>query len=71
MSADPDNKAPDYSAELENLESRLHGHADDEAMLVEVGGAIRSMLADSTENESHIIAAKSQPSMKASQAQKS
>lgn len=54
MSADPDNKAPDYSAELENLESRLHGHADDEAMLVEVGGAIRSMLADSTENESHI-----------------
>ncbi len=50
MSADPDNKAPDNSAKLIELQSRLHGHADDEAMLVEIGTAIRSLMSGDAQN---------------------
>jgi serine/threonine protein kinase len=54
MSADPDNQIPDNSAELEKLQNRLHGNAEDEAMLVEVGTAIRSLLSGNAQNESLI-----------------
>jgi serine/threonine protein kinase len=56
MSADPDNQRPDYSEALASLENRLHGHTDDEAMLVEVGVAIRTLLSGNAQNEDHIRA---------------
>lgn len=54
MSVESDNESTIKPADLASLESRLHGHANDEQMLVEVGAAMRAMLSGSGESEDQI-----------------
>lgn len=54
MSADSDKQGPDYAEQLAKLASRLQGHAGDEAMLAEVGAAMRSLLSGNGESENQI-----------------
>ncbi len=55
MSTANDNSdAKSYAEQLSTLESRLQGQASDEAMLAELGVAMRSLLSTNGESEVHI-----------------
>ncbi len=55
MSVESDNSnAKSYAEQLSTLESRLQGHADDEAMLGDLGIAMRSLLSSNGDSEAHI-----------------
>ncbi len=54
MSGKTDNSGRTYSAQLADLESRLHSDAGDEAMLAEMHVAIRTLLAGNGESAAHI-----------------
>lgn len=56
MSVEPDKTSPDYLEQLAKLESRIHGHPSDEALLAEVGATMRSLLTGNSENEELIRA---------------
>jgi serine/threonine protein kinase len=54
MSAQTDNNGPTYEARLSKLESHLASHADDEAMVAEIGTAMRALLSGHGESEATI-----------------
>ena len=55
MSVESDNSnANSYAEQLSTLESRLQGHADDEAMLGDLGIAMRSLLSSNGDSEARI-----------------
>jgi serine/threonine protein kinase len=56
MSADSDKNGLNYEDQLATLGSRLQGHEGDEALLAEIGVAIRSLLSGNGESENHIRA---------------
>jgi len=52
--ANDKSNAKSYAEQLSTLESRLQGQASDEAMLAELGVAMRSLLSSNGESEAHI-----------------
>ena len=54
MSAETNNDSSTYEEQLSDLESRLEGHQNDEALLAELGRAMRQLLSRNGDSEAHI-----------------